>query len=235
MDFSLVDHLISNYSPIMTVAFPRGAYEASACTSTSRWTPRRTGTSSCAAPPSWESPPSARSRASTAGGCTRVRPRARCTPRPSGRLPVTGCSRPSRTVLLLSPEETRRLVASLQRARRGVDLGEPQGASSSRRRSTRSSSAWRRSRSPTTGPWRTPSCCPSVSRPARSGSRRCARRCASGTPATSRCCARRTSCWPSDRTRPSGSIVDLPPKELKALVKRLRTEPAKRSWGRRGR
>jgi hypothetical protein len=28
LDFSLIDHLINNYSPIMTVAFPRGAYQA---------------------------------------------------------------------------------------------------------------------------------------------------------------------------------------------------------------
>jgi hypothetical protein len=236
MDFSLLDHLVTNYSPIMTVAFPRGAFHdldlrfdesldttedwdlivrcaavlgvasVRELTSVYRWWVH-TGSSSR----------ELHSKAEWAAARTRIK------------QAFEG------TVLLLSPDETRRMVASLQRAR-----GDSNAANSMARRLATSQhevilrmdevKAAHDRAVENVNDWRdrakvAQDKVQQVRDRLRTRHRNHLRM------------LREADLLLVERPhlRPHGSIVDLSPEELKALVGRLRNEPAKRSWVRRSR
>ncbi len=236
MDFSLVDHLISNYSPIMTVAFPRGAYEALGLhfdesldttedwdlvvrcasvlgvasvreiTSVYRWWVH-TGESSRAlhSKAEWKA---ARDRVQKAF---------------------------EDSVLLVAPEETRRLVASLQRARRESTSAHRMA----RRLATSQHEIILRMDEVKAAHDEAVATAQQLRERVKEGQEKVqgVRERLRTRHSRHLALLREADLLLAERphARPGKSIVDLSGNELEALVERLRAEPAKRSWARRGR
>lgn len=233
MDFNLIDHLVTNYSPIMTIAFPQGGFHDlglrfdESLDTTEDWdlvvrTAAVLGVASVREVTSvyrWWVHTGASSRElhtkeEWAAARTRVQQAF------------------EKTVLLLSPEETRRMIASLERARADSDKANRKA----RELATSQHEVILRMEEVRIAHDRAVEDVQLLSDRAQAARDRVqeVREKMRKRHANHLGMLREADTLLADRPdlRPSGSIVDLPPEELRSLVKRLRTEPPKRSWGR---
>ncbi len=226
MDFNLIDHLVTNYSPIMTIAFPRGGFHDlglrfdESLDTTEDWdlvvrTAAVLGVASVREVTSvyrWWVHTGASSRElhtkeEWAAARTKVQQAF------------------EKTVLLLSPEETRRMIAALERARADSDKSNRKA----RELATSQHEVILRMEEVRIAHDRAVEDVQLLSERAQAAHDRVqeVREKMRKRHANHLEMLREADTLLAERPdlRPSGSIVDLPPEELKALVRRLRTEP----------